>query len=154
MIIQKKHYFRIIFAFILSIVIIGIMLINSNNKNIIQVCFQDHCFDVELAVSIEEKNKGLMFREQLDLNKGMLFVYKDEKEHSFWMKNVLIPLDIIWINKKNDVVFISENTQPCKESFCQSINPGKNAKYVLEINAGLSKEIGLMVGNRIDFIKK
>jgi len=150
MVIQKKHFFIIILASIF----IGIMLINLNNKKIVQVCYKDHCFDVELALSIEEKNKGLAFREELDMNKGMFFVYEDEKERSFWMKNVLIPLDIIWINENNNVVFISENTQPCSESFCESINPGKNAKYVLEINAGLSKGIGLIVGDNIDFIKR
>ncbi len=130
------------------------MLTKSNNKKEARVCFQDHCFEVELALSAEEKRKGLMFRDQLDLDKGMLFVYKDEKERSFRMKDVLIPLDIIWINGEDEVVFISKNTQPCKESFCQSINPGKNAKYVLEINAGLSKEIGLTVGDRMDFIEE
>ena len=151
MFIQKKHFFNIVFFSVL-LIIIYIMLIDLNNKKDIQVCFQDHCFDVELAIKDEEKRKGLMFRECLDIDKGMLFVYEDEKERSFWMKNVLIPLDIIWINEKNEVVFISENTQLCKESFCESINPNKNAKYILEINAGLSEKIGLAVGDIIDFI--
>lgn len=152
MAIQKKYFFSIVLFSTLLVVVIGIILINFNSKKEIQVCFQNHCFDVELAISTKEKEKGLMFKERLDFDKGMLFVYEEEKEYSFWMKNVFIPLDIIWINKKNDVVFISKNTQPCKESFCQSISPDKNAKYILEINAGLSEEIGLVVGDRIDFI--
>ena len=126
------------------------MLIKSNDKKEAQVCFKNHCFKVELALSAEEKRNGLMYRDQLDLDKGMLFIYEDEKERSFHMKDVLIPLDIIWINGENEVVFINEDTQPCKESFCQSINPKKNAKYVLEINAGLSKEIGLAVGGKMN----
>ena len=148
---MRKCFFSIVFFSVLLVIAIGIMLTNFNNKKEARVCFQDHCFDVELAISAEEKRKGLMYMERLDPDKGMLFIYREEKEHSFWMKNVLIPLDIIWINGESEVVFISENTQPCKESFCQSINPGKNAKYVLEINAGLSKKIGLAVGDRIDF---
>jgi len=152
MLVQKNHFFNIVFFILL--IIICIMLINFNNKKEMRVCFQNHCFDVELAIKTEEKKKGLMFKEHLDMDKGMLFVYEDEKERSFWMKNVLIPLDIIWINEKNEVVFISENTQLCDGSFCQNINPGKDAKYVLEINAGLSKKIGLIIGDKIDFIEK
>ena len=64
------------------------------------------------------------------------------------MKNTLIPLDIIWINTNKEIVFIKENVQPCGESLCQSINPAKSAKYVLEINGGISKEIGLSVGQK------
>ncbi len=91
-----------------------------------------------------------MFREKLDLDKGMLFIFEEEGEYSFWMKNTLIPLDIIWINKAKEVVFISGNTQPCQEEYsCSSINPGKNAKYVLEINAGIAEKIGLKVGDKI-----
>jgi len=62
----------------------------------------------------------------------------------------LIPLDIIWINSSNEVVFLNENTQPCKENTCPVISTDKKAKYVLEINAGISKEIGLMVGDRLE----
>ena len=58
---------------------------------------------------------GLMFRENMDSDRGMLFIFEKEGEYPFWMKNTLIPLDIIWINKDKEVVFISENAQPCEE---------------------------------------
>ena len=67
------------------------------------------------------------------------------------MKNTLIPLDIIWINANNEVVFISENTIPCEKDFCPSIEPVREAKYVLEINGGLVEKIGLKIGDKLEF---
>jgi len=116
-----------------------------------QVCFKENCFSVELADSLYEHSRGLMFRKQLNLDKGMLFIFKEENKHSFWMKNTLIPLDIIWINKDKKVVFISRNAQPCKKDACPLIPPDKKAQYVLELNGGISDKIGLKVGDKIIF---
>ena len=148
---KRRNLFIVIFFFTSLIVSIGIILANFNYKKGAQVCFNNHCFNVELAITPEEKNRGLMFR-KLDLYGGMLFVFKEEGEYSFWMKNTSIPLDIVWIDKNNEVVFISENAQPCKESFCQKINPYKNAKYVLEVNGGISKSINLTEGDKISLV--
>jgi uncharacterized membrane protein (UPF0127 family) len=68
------------------------------------------------------------------------------------MKNTHIPLDIIWINANKEVVFISEFTEPCKTFFCPQINPQVNAKYVLEINAGLSQKFDFKVGDFVEII--
>jgi hypothetical protein len=116
-----------------------------------QVCFKNNCFLVELARTSEERNRGLMFREKLEQNRGMLFIFEEESIYFFWMKNTLIPLDIIWINKNREVVLINENTQPCQENLCPSINPEKAAKYVLEIKAGISQKINLRVGDTLEF---
>ncbi len=115
-----------------------------------QVCFKEHCFLVELAKTEEARAKGLMFRKSLDKNKGMLFIFNQEGIYPFWMKNTLIPLDIIWLSKDSKVVFINKSAQPCVESSCPEINPEVNAQYVLEINAGVSDEIGLNVGDGLD----
>lgn len=112
------------------------------------VCFGDKCFMVEVADTPEGRAEGLMFRESLEPDKGMLFVFDQESEYGFWMKNTIIPLDIIWINSDGEVVFISKETQPCDES-CPSIRPDRRAKYVLELNAGVSDEIGLGIGDEI-----
>ena len=148
---RKKLSLIIIFIFILVVIIGGAVLLDQNIRKTIRACFQDHCFDVELAVKPSEQRRGLMFRERLDLDKGMLFIFKEEKEHSFWMKNTLIPLDIIWINNNKEVIFISESTLPCKEDSCPIILPIKKAKYVLEINGGMIKQLGLILGDKIDF---
>ena len=144
---RRKKLFIVI---LLPISAVGLTLFNSTPEKEARACFEDNCFNVELAVNQEERENGLMFREKLDLDKGMLFIFDKEGEHSFWMKNTLIPLDIIWINENYKVVFINESAQPCKESFCQKISPDKDAKYVLEINNGISKKIGLKIGDKID----
>ncbi|MEE9322978.1 MAG: DUF192 domain-containing protein [Candidatus Aenigmarchaeota archaeon] len=112
------------------------------------VCFEDKCFMVEIADTPEERAEGLMFRESLEPDKGMLFVFGQESEYGFWMKNTIIPLDIIWINSDGEVVFISKETRPCDES-CPFIRPDRKAKYVLELNAGVSDEIVLGIGDKI-----
>ena len=146
---QRKILLMIISIFILLIIIIATMLINFNYKKQTEVCFKNHCFKIELAVSPEERSKGLMLREKLDQDKGMLFVFEKEEECPFWMKDTLIPLDIIWINENNEVVFITSNAQPCKDLFCPVIKPDKKAKYVLEINGGIAENIGLTEGERM-----
>jgi len=148
---RKKLFLVIVFIFIFAIIIGGAVLLDQNIRKTTRACFQDHCFDVELAVKPSEQRRGLMFGERLDLDKGMLFVFKEEKEHSFWMKNTLIPLDIIWINSNKEVVFIGENIFPCSEDPCSVIRPGRDAKYVLEINGGMARQIGLILGDKIDF---
>ena len=115
------------------------------------VCFEGHCFGVELAQTVDQRAKGLMFRKRLDPDKGMLFVYETEGEYSFWMKNTLIPLDIIWINKDKQVAFIGKDIQPCKSERCPSLSPNVRAKYVLELNAGITEKIGLGVGDKLEF---
>lgn len=150
----KMKLKRILLAVFLSIIIFFIIVFIIKNppageEN--KVCFKNYCFDVELAKTDAERNRGLMSREKLDSDKGMLFVFDREGEYSFWMKNTLIPLDIIWINEKKEAVFISENTQPCKEDSCPTINPGKNAEYVLEVNGGGAQKIGLNIGDTLNF---
>lgn len=138
---------KIILGLFLIITAAAAIVILNNKKS--QACFEEHCFFIEVAQTLEERQKGLMFREKLDRDKGMLFIFPAEQEASFWMKNTLIPLDIIWLNENKKVVFISENTQPCLKEKCPSINPGVKAKYVLELNAGLAEEIGLVKGDKM-----
>lgn len=145
---------KIIFIIIILILVIGITFAVYEYRGRNRVCFKDNCFEVELAKTDEERMLGLMFRKSLGQNRGMLFIFPEEGIYSFWMKNTRIPLDIIWINENKDVVFISEHTQPCKEDFCPSITPPEKAKYVLEINGGVSKEIGLGVGDSVELYFK
>ena len=116
-----------------------------------KTCYEDNCFNVELADNPEERSGGLMFRQELEENWGMLFLFDEESKYPFWMKNTLIPLDIIWIDDDYKIVFIKENAQPCKENACPNIIPNKKAKYVLEINAGIADKIGLEVGDKLNF---
>ena len=112
-----------------------------HDENIKKVCINNNCFKVEIADNQEKWSKGLMERENLDKDRGMLFVFDQEAVHSFWMKNTLIALDIIWINKDKEIIYIEENALPCKTENCQSYGPNQNSKYVLEINAGLAEKL-------------
>jgi len=148
---MKKKLLLTVFLSVILFLIFIIILFSFHQKNKSQVCFKDNCFTVELAMTTQERTRGLMLRERLDLDKGMLFIFENEGEYSFWMKNTLIHLDIIWINKNKEVVFISKNTQLCKADPCPTINPDKKAQYVLELNGGVTDKIGLDIGDKIVF---
>jgi uncharacterized membrane protein (UPF0127 family) len=139
-------FFVLFFSFTQNLLAPGTF---KNLKN--KVCFAENCFFVKVARTQAERGEGLMFQTQLDKNAGMLFVFDKEGVYPFWMKNTLIPLDIIWIDNspagENKVVFINKNSQPCGTNNCPTINPYVEAKYVLEINAGASKEFDIKVGD-------
>lgn len=116
-----------------------------------QACFGSDCFTVEVARTPSEQERGLMFKEQMGPDKGMLFVFAQSGNYPFWMKNTLIPLDIIWINQNREVVFIAENVQPCKQVDCPLINPATDAKYVLELNGGTASRFKLHLGDKAYF---
>ena len=143
----NKDFFWASLIMLLFIIIL-ICLNNNQNK---RACFEDNCFKVEVVDNSESRAQGLMFRERLGSDEGMLFVFEKEGIYSFWMKNTLISLDIIWLDKGKRVVYIKENAATCKEKTCESIVPNKKAKYVLEVNAGKANEIGLRVGDILLF---
>jgi uncharacterized membrane protein (UPF0127 family) len=109
-------------------------------------------YKVELARTPEETSQGLMFRESLAPRTGMLFLFKDADVRPFWMKNTMIPLDIIWLEAEGRVVFISANTPPCKADPCPSYDPKVPAVTVLEIAGGLAKAEKVEVGSRIQIL--
>jgi len=124
---------------------------DSKYQSNIVVKIKDKSFLMDIAKTSKERKLGLMYKKSLDSNKGMIFIYNKEKKHPFWMKNTMIPLDIIWLNKSKQVVYISKNTQPCKQNDCLGIKPNRRAIYVLEINANLSDKLGLSIGDLIEF---
>ena len=149
--IDKKS---IVLIFIIIVIVIfyyakDIKDLDKDNFN--SVCFKNKCFNVEIVDDNIERQRGLMFRESLDNDTGMLFIFEKSGVYPFWMKNTLIPLDIIWIDEKKEVVYISKNTLICKNDPCSSYNPNTLALYVLEINAGKAEEIGLKVGDKLEF---
>ncbi|MBF0548985.1 MAG: DUF192 domain-containing protein [Deltaproteobacteria bacterium] len=97
----------------------------------------------ETADTPEKKVRGLMFRKELAKGAGMLFIYPEDEELTFWMKNTLIPLDIIFFSQDMRVVGILHNLPPCKTDPCPNYQSPAPAKYALEINAGLADTLGL-----------
>lgn len=116
-----------------------------------QVCFKNNCFDVEIVSSPEEIQRGLMFRKSLSPNKGMLFVFPDNTIHHFWMKNTLIPLDMIWLDTTKNVLHVEHNVPPCQTDPCPSYGHNQSSMYVLEINAGESARRPIKVGDSAEF---
>src|SRR5574341_1762372 len=112
------------------------------------VHFDNVKFAVELAKTDAEKAEGLMFRESMPENQGMLFIFDDEASRNFWMKNTKIPLDMIFLDKDMVVVEIKSNIPPCTEDPCPSY-PSKPAQYVLEINGGLAEKHNIAVGSEM-----
>lgn len=141
--------YEVLIGIIIIICLLLIFAYGISGSKHASVCFESNCFDVSLPLTSEERSRGLMFVEHLDDDKGMLFVFDRSGIYPFWMKNTLIPLDIIWIDSNSSVVFISRDTQPCESMTCDSISPEKQASYVLEINAGISYRIGLEVGDKM-----
>ena len=94
---------------------------------------------------------GLMFRESLPERAGMVFLFGDGAAHPFWMKNTMIPLDMIWLDADGRVLFISADTPPCKADPCPSYGPATPAANVLEIAGGLAKKEKIEVGSVLMF---
>ncbi|MDO8509403.1 MAG: DUF192 domain-containing protein [Nanoarchaeota archaeon] len=145
---MKKLFLILIFIITLfSLLIYSIYIKHEDSIN--QACINHVCFDVELAQTEKERSEGLMYRSFLDEEEGMLFIFREEGIYPFWMKNTLISLDIIWINKEMKIVYIERNTPPCKTEICNTYSPKKSAVYVLEINGELSKKYNFNEGDEV-----
>jgi uncharacterized membrane protein (UPF0127 family) len=106
-------------------------------------------FSVEIADTREKQALGLMFRDSMPPDQGMLFVFPREAPRSFWMKNTRIPLDIMYFNEELELVSISADAPPCRVRYCPSYPSKIPAKFVLELNAGTAAELGVELGDRL-----
>lgn len=107
-------------------------------------------FTVELATTQEKQALGLMFRDSLPDDHGMLFIFPDASRRSFWMKNTRIPLDIFYFDAERRLVSVSENTPPCRTRTCPVYPSKGRAKYVLELNAGSAAQLGAQPGDVLE----
>lgn len=101
---------------------------------------------LEIADNDYERETGLMYRESMEDDQGMLFIFDKEEPRGFYMKNTNIPLDLIFFNSQNRIVSIEKNARPKSLETIPSRVP---AQYVLEVNAGLSEEWNLTVGDSL-----
>jgi uncharacterized membrane protein (UPF0127 family) len=109
---------------------------------------------VEIADTPDERSTGLMHRTSLPDDAGMLFIYEAPRIPSFWMKNTLIPLDMIWIGADKRIVEINANVQPepgVADSALRRYGPTVPVSYVLELNAGAAARLGLAPGSLLAF---
>jgi uncharacterized membrane protein (UPF0127 family) len=105
-------------------------------------------FNIELATDAYKRETGLMYRKSMKPENAMLFIFEKEKPLYFYMKNTYIPLDIIYINTQKRIVSIAKNALPLDETTLPSNYP---AKYVLEVNAGLADQLGIVPGLKVDW---
>lgn len=108
-------------------------------------------FYVEIAADETTRSRGLMFRESLADNAGMLFIFPREAPRAFWMRNTRIPLDILYLDSQLRIVSMSLDTPPCRnrQGRCPNYPSGAPARYVLELNAGTAERLGVGRGDRI-----
>jgi len=103
-------------------------------------------FDVYLAINNAHWRRGLMFVRELDRWRGMLFIYPGEGERSMWMKNTFIPLDMLFIRADGTISSVAANTEPQTLTSIASREP---VQFVLELNAGVTRELGIVAGDAI-----
>lgn len=127
----------------------GCLDAGSVKKN--EVCFKNQCVDVEIAYKEDDLIRGLQFRRSMAPKHGMLFVFSESRRQGFWMKNTLIPLDIIWMDGSHRVTFIAADVPPCAGNQCPSYIPDKESLYVLEVNAGEAAALGVRPGDQARF---
>lgn len=143
--------------------VVGVITIPSDSKlqsvnfprGMIKV--DDVVLEVEIADTDATRARGLMFKEQLPDNQGMIFVFEQEQIISMWMLNMQFPLDVMWFDSDGNVVHIEKNAQPCKSALetmaCTFENAkGQNAKYVLEVTAGFVEKFGITEKSKLKII--
>ena len=106
---------------------------------------------LELALTEKEKRVGLMFRDSLPADRGMLFPFSEDEITMFWMKDTLFPLDIVWLDKAGKVVEVYADAPPCKANPCPKYANSQKARAVLLVNAGYARAHGLAPGKPLAF---
>ena len=106
---------------------------------------------LEVALTDEERQLGLMFRDMLPADRGMLFIFEADGSLDLWMKNMFIPLDFVWMSTSGEVVDVRADVQPCRSDPCPSYGSSKPARAVLEVNAGFATAHGVRPGDRLMF---
>ena len=120
----------------------------SNEKIEVSIYNKNIKFSVEVAKTIEERRRGLMYRKKLLNNEGMLFIFPREKIIQLWMKNTYIPLDVIFISENKVIVDIKKNMEKLSETIVKS---KVKSRYALEFNAGLINKLDIKIGDKVLF---
>jgi uncharacterized membrane protein (UPF0127 family) len=143
----KKLLFSSLLIFIFS------LAFSSCGREFIKVFFPNgFSITAELAVTDEERQQGLMYREKINSDQGMLFVFEEEDKYSFWMKNMKFSIDMLWLDRDKRIVHIERKLPPCKSLPCPSYSPLIPAMYVLELKAGSADENHLKLDDKLEFI--
>lgn len=145
---KKKSLFILLFlAFLLTLITYRFYF----NEDVLEITFENgQKIYVEVPETNEAKSLGLMYRENLDEDAGMIFIYPEEFILSFWMKNTLIPLDIIFLNKNKEIVMI-KTMKPCVTETCESYLSEFPSMYAIEVNEGFALKNNLLLSQKVNF---
>jgi len=137
---------KTLFLLLISVLCLGCQTEKLEKK---QACLKDSCFTVEVAETLKQQARGLMYRPSLGEKEGMLFIFSKPDLHGMWMKNMNFSLDIIWLNSSYEITEMRENIAPCQSNNCISYGGASTSLYVLEFPAGTIKKNGLKIGDNI-----
>lgn len=111
-----------------------------------------HRYNVEIAQTVAQRARGLMFRDHMNADHGMLFIHEEQRPLAYWMKNTHIPLDIFYFDESGHLVSVSRNTPACDlGDMCPPYRSEGPAKYVLELNAGIADRLHAKKGDALTF---
>ena len=118
----------------------------------VYVTLNDQILIADISATDEQKRTGLTVKDTLAENEAMLFVFQNEAEHIFWMKDMKFPIDIIWIDSDKSVVDIEHNLPPCNAGLlCTTYMPDGASLYVLETVGGFAQKYGIVKGTPVEF---
>lgn len=142
----------IIVLLLISVFLIFKLFLGNKNLNSTQIKIKDKTYNLEIAKTVLQKANGLSKREKICENCGVIFIFNNDNIQPFWMKDTLIPLDMIWINSQGIVVSL-QTAQPEPNTPFTKLKIYKNdkpAKYVIEINANDAQKLNLNIGDKIN----
>ena len=142
--------FLLVGLFLAVFVAIVVLLYPQTYKS--EVVLGGKTFLVDVADTNYLLSKGLSGREPLGSDEGMFFVFQKPDIHTFWMKDMNFPIDIIWMDENFDVIHIEKSISP--ETYPKTFTSKENSMYVLEISAGESQKLGIKIGDEVKFLNK
>jgi len=138
------------FLFLLLIIGLSSSIYPQEDKDYAFVTLPDGTrIKAEIVDTPEERAQGLMNRDKVEENEGMLFIFEGLGFYSFWMKNMKISIDILWLSPEGKIVYIASEVPPCKKEPCPSYQPYQKAQYVLELTAGKAERENLKIGSDV-----
>jgi len=140
---------KVIKWLVITVYCLLILFATSSQNTSTTISVRDKSLVTETATTSQEKRRGLCCRQSLQHDSGMLFVYETPGDYRFWMKDTLIPLDIIWIDSAKTIVHIENNVQP--SSYPKSFASPTESQYILETNAGWAEKNSIQTGDVATF---
>ena len=137
--------------FFVTSLILFVFISGCKSNNIRRVWIKDYCVNAEVVDNEAGRERGLMSRDRLRQDQGMLFIFEKSEIYNIWMKNMLFPIDIIWISENKKIVYFTENAQPCLSNSCPDFTHLNPARYVLEVNSGFIRSHRLRTGDSLKF---